>query len=412
MNKIKKFFKSILPGIFLVSYNVGVGSVTMMSKSGALFGCSLLWVVVFSCIIYYYMISVFSKYTMVTGDTFLSAVRKNIHPGVGIFIIVALVAIILPAVVGLMGIMSEVLSEWSSTWGNMKISSAVWATLLSILVYFFLFSGTTDKVKRLLSGLVVVMFFAFLVNLIFVFPPISEVLNGLIPRLPKDVAGSDNSAFMVMSGMVGTTISSIVFIMRSSLTKEAKWGIKDYKRQKRDAFFSTLGVFVLSVALLSAAAATLHANNLTVNNTADLITLLKPIAGEASIALMAIGIFAAGISSHIPNIMVIPWVVSDYQAKPLNLKTKNIRILLFFLTFLGILTPVFHFKPVFVMLLSQGLLAILLPVTVGCIFFLMNGKNLGNFKNKLKDNILMGIVFLFSLFIGGTAVIGLIKDIM
>ncbi len=34
---MKKLFMSILPGIFLIGYNIGTGSLTAMSKAGANF---------------------------------------------------------------------------------------------------------------------------------------------------------------------------------------------------------------------------------------------------------------------------------------------------------------------------------------------------------------------------------------
>ncbi len=411
MNQFKRLLNRFLPGIFLLSYNVGIGSVTMMSKSGALYGYSLLWVILFSSVMYYYLVSVFSKYTMVTGSTFIHAVKEKIHPGMASVIVAFLVIIILPALMGLMGIMSDVLSEWSSTWLTGRVPSSFWAILISVLIYFFLFSGTTEKVKKILSAFVIVIFFAFLANLFWVFPSAKEIFEGLIPSIPDDVTGSDNSTFLIMAGMVGTTVSSVAFIIRSINIKEAKWDLSHYKQQKKDALLSSIGVFILSATILITAASILHPNKLMVNQAIDLILLLKPIAGEATIVLMAVGILAAGISSHIPNMMVIPWALSDYKSKPLQLKDKKIRILFLVLTLVSIITPVFGLKPVFILLLSQGLLAILLPLIVGCMLYLMNNKVLGDNKNNIKDNLLLGIVFLFSLFMGITALIGVAKDL-
>lgn len=412
MNKYSRLLRSFLPGLFLVSYNVGIGSVTMMSKSGALYGCSLLWIVLLSSVIYYYLVSVFSKYTMVTRETFLYAVKKHISRKVSLFIIGAICLIIYPALMGLMGIMCDVLSEWSVSWGTGKISSSVWGFVLASLVAIFFLLGTTEKIKSILSGIVVIIFFAFVANLFYAFPPASTFFKGLIPTIPEDIAGSDNGTFLIMAGMVGTTVSSIAFIIRSSLVKEANWDFSYYRQQKKDALLSAIGVFLISAAILVSATATLYVNDLTVNSAVDLILLLKPIVGEASIVFMSIGILAAGITSHIPNIMVIPWVVSDYKSVIFDMKNTKNRCLLIFLTFIGVLTPVFHWKPVFIMLLSQGLLAVLLPLTVGCIYYLMNNKIMKDDRNNLKDNILLGIVFLFTLFIGGLGLVGLIKDIV
>ena len=59
MSKTKnKFFKSLalfLPGIFLLGFNIGTGSVTSMAKAGATYGMSLLWTIVASCLATFFM---------------------------------------------------------------------------------------------------------------------------------------------------------------------------------------------------------------------------------------------------------------------------------------------------------------------------------------------------------------------
>ena len=76
-----------LPGIFLLGFNIGTGSVTTMAKAGATYGMSLLWTVLISCAATYVMINAYGRYTLVTGETALQAFRKHIHPAVGIFFI-------------------------------------------------------------------------------------------------------------------------------------------------------------------------------------------------------------------------------------------------------------------------------------------------------------------------------------
>jgi Mn2+/Fe2+ NRAMP family transporter len=45
MQKARHFLRSIMPGIFLIGYNIGTGSLTAMSKAGANYGMDLLWAV-------------------------------------------------------------------------------------------------------------------------------------------------------------------------------------------------------------------------------------------------------------------------------------------------------------------------------------------------------------------------------
>jgi manganese transport protein len=410
MQHFKQRIQSYLPGFFLICYNIGIGSVTLMSKSGALYGCSLLWVVIMSSLLYYYFVCGFSRYTMVTGETFIWAVKRHIGRPMAWLILTFVWIIILPAILGLMGIMSEVLFEWSKGWIAGGISSAIWAIGLSLLICLFFIMGTTGSVKQVLSSIVIIIVVAFIANLFYAFPPIGDVVKGLVPSIPPDVAGSDNGTNLLIAGMIGTTVSSIAFMIRSINVKEEGWGVEQLKQQKHDALLSTIGVFVISTAILIAAASTLHPRGLRVNNAVDLVRLLEPIAGSTSIILMVIGIIAAGITSHIPNVMVIPWAMSDYEGKPMDLQCKRNRILVVCLTMLGIITPVFHWKPVFVMLLSQGMLTILLPIIVACLWYLLNRKDMKAYKFKHWENILMGFVFCVSLFFSGIAIWGLVKD--
>ena len=112
----EKFTKTLvlfLPGIFLLGFNIGTGSVTSMAVAGADYGMSLLWTIVASCFATFFLITVSGRYTLVTGETALQAFRKHIHPAVVIFFIFALKAGVGGSVIGLMGIVADICSEWS-----------------------------------------------------------------------------------------------------------------------------------------------------------------------------------------------------------------------------------------------------------------------------------------------------------
>ena len=76
-SKFKKGIALFLPGIFLLGFNIGTGSVTSMAKAGSSYGMELLWTIVASCLATYFMISLYGRYTLVTGETALSGVQKT-----------------------------------------------------------------------------------------------------------------------------------------------------------------------------------------------------------------------------------------------------------------------------------------------------------------------------------------------
>ncbi len=75
-----KWLGALMPGIFLIGYNIGTGSLTAMSKAGANFGTDMLWAVLVSCLITWYLINFFSRFTSVTGMTAMEGYRRHIHP--------------------------------------------------------------------------------------------------------------------------------------------------------------------------------------------------------------------------------------------------------------------------------------------------------------------------------------------
>lgn len=154
-----KFLKTLalfLPGIFLLGFNIGTGSVTAMAKAGATYGMSLLWTIVASCLATFFMISVYGRYTLVTGETALQAFRKHIHPAVGIFFIVAITAGVSGSVMGVMGIVADISFEWSKTMINGGIAPIYFAAFFIALVYYIFWNGKTQFFERSLAVIVAI----------------------------------------------------------------------------------------------------------------------------------------------------------------------------------------------------------------------------------------------------------------
>ena len=163
-DKILKGLAAFLPGIFLLGFNIGTGSVTSMAKAGATYGMSLLWTIVASCLTTYFMINLYSRYTLVTGETALQAFRKHIHPGVGIFFIVALTAGVMGSVMGVMGIVADICYEWSKSFTPEGISPITFAAIFISLVYFIFWKGKTQFFERALAVIVAIMSVCFIAN--------------------------------------------------------------------------------------------------------------------------------------------------------------------------------------------------------------------------------------------------------
>ena len=387
-----------LPGIFLLGFNIGTGSVTTMAKAGASYGMSLLWTVLISCVATYVMIGVYGRYTLVTRETALQAFRKHIHPAVGIFFIIALTVGVAGSVMGVMGIIAEISYEWSKTFVAGGIAPIYWAGFFVSLVFLIFWNGRTQVFERALAVIVAIMAASFVLNFFLLMPPPVDIAKGLVPSVPDVPETKGQGPLLLIASMVGTTLFSGLFIIRTTLVKEAGWTIADDEQQSRDALFAVVMMFVISAAIMAAAAGTFFAEGIGLDNPAQMITLLEPLAGPFAASIFAIGIIAAGVSSQFPNLLMLPWLLCDYQNSERDMTLPKYRIMVFFISLLGLVVPLFEARPLFVMIASQALNVAVLPATVACIIYLGNRTDLmGAYRYSLTKNIILAAIFLFSL---------------
>jgi Mn2+/Fe2+ NRAMP family transporter len=344
------------------------------------------------------LITVYGRYTLVTGETALQAFRKHIHPAVGIFFIVALTAGVSGSVMGVMGIVADISYEWSKTFIDGGVAPIWFAIFFIALVYYIFWNGRTEFFERSLAVIVAVMSACFILNFFIMMPPPVDILKGMIPNLPEVPIDEGRGPFLVIASMVGTTVFSGLFIIRTTLVKEAGWTISDFRKQRNDAIVSVVMMFVISGSVMAAAAGTLHAEGLGLTRASQMIELLEPLVGAFAMSVFATGIIAAGVSSQFPNVLMLPWLLCDYNQSPREMTLPKYRVMVALISLLGLVVPVFNARPVFVMIVSQAFQSIILPVTVLCILYLGNRRDLlGEHRHSRKINVFLVAILLFSI---------------
>jgi manganese transport protein len=411
MKRIGKLFASLMPGIFLIGYNIGTGSLTAMSKAGANFGTDLLWAVLLSCLITWYLINFFSRFTMATGMTAMEGYRKHIHPAYGWVLWAGLSIIIISALMAMLGLLADVVLVWFNEMWSQELNRFWVGIVLAVFVYGLLLIGNTKRFEVMLGIMVALMGVAFIGSAIWFFPGMEVVLKGFVPSLPEVSEGSDNSSMVILAGMVGTTVSVFAFLIRSGQVKDHGWTMAQWSMQKRDAMVSAAMMFVLSAAVMLTAATALHADGHKMNHIKEMIPMLKPLFGPLALLVFAIGIMAAGVSSHLPNMMVIPWLSDDMRGKPRNTRTLTKVLILGGLTLVSMLGAAMD-RPVFLLLLSQAGISVVMPLALLGLMYLSSRKDiLGDHRPGPIEWGMLVLIACFSLFMSSQAIQGLIKDI-
>lgn len=104
---LAKIVAVVGPGLFVLGYTIGTGSVTTMATSGAAYGMTLTWAVALSCLFTFFLIVGISRLTIVRGRPFVSAVRDTFGRALALFIVFSLMLTVITSVMGISAIVGE-----------------------------------------------------------------------------------------------------------------------------------------------------------------------------------------------------------------------------------------------------------------------------------------------------------------
>ncbi len=409
--KRQHFFSRLLavigPGLFLIGYNIGTGSVTTMASAGSRWGLSLTWVILLSCVFTFVCIWAFSKYTLVTGETILYAVKSRFRYGrqISFFILCSIIFAEFMGVAGLTVIIVDLFREWVGHSGLVSegVTKAVLAVVLAVVLFTILWRGRYLMLEKILSSLVILMGASFLLTVFFVVPSWESLLAGLFPRIPNEP-----NAALIVAGIAGTTLSSAMLFCRSVSLKAKGWDLGNRKNALTDTVVSVSVMFLLSFAVMICAAGTLYIIGQPVEEAMDMVRTLEPLAGRFAMVIFIAGLVGAGISSLIPTILIAPWLIADYTNRPVNPRSTDSRIFVIAGLLVVLVAPFFNTKPVLLMIITMALLAIVLPLSTISITILLNQKSLGIHKNSLLMNIGCFGAILFSILMSYYGIVGLV----
>lgn len=412
---LKKLITIILgfgPGIFAIGYTIGTGSVTSMLVAGSTYGMQLLWVLLLSCLFSGVLMFAYGNYALITGETALYSFKKHIKGGklLALLVIVGVSVGQWGSLMGILTISSNMLFEIFAI--NFEgLRSYEYITVLAIAItiiaifYSVMLVGKYSFFEKILVVFVTFMGLSFIVSLFFVQPLPMEVVQGLIPSIP-DVPGGK----MMVAAFVGTTMAAATFLSRPLFVKGKEWGIKDLKKQRKDAITAAILVFVISGAIMAVASGALFHQGTPVIKVLDMAKPLEPIAGSFAVAIFFFGTLSAGLSSIFPCLLIAPLLIADYQSGTLDTNSKQFRVITAIASLVALIGPAFFGgKPILVQILSQVFNVFVLPIVVMGIILLVNNKKImKGYKTSLFVNIGLYSAFLFSCIISYTAVIGLV----
>lgn len=393
------------PGLFVLGYTIGTGSVTTMATSGAAYGMTLTWALALSCLFTFFLIVGISRLTIVQGRPFISAVRDTFGRALALFIIISLMLTVVTSIMGITAIVGEAVQAWTASLGvgAAGIPSLLTGLAIAALLYVLFWTGSHELFLRTATVVVAIMGVCFLVTMLIVVSTPRALIESLPPSMPPGGEGH-----LILAGMVGTTMASVVIVARSYLVAAQGWTLGELKTERRDAAVALFLTFVVSAAIMASAAGTMYPLGLRVESAIDMVRTLEPLAGDFAAGIFVVGLVAAGVSSLFPGYVLGPWLLLDYLGHPRDLTRPWVRVFVLAVAATGLVVPVFGGRPVVVMIASQAVSPVVMPLVIAIIIYVLNTRHASGYREERWLNVGLIIALLFSLFISYSAVVGLI----
>ena len=200
--------------------------------------------------------------------------------------------------------------------------------------------------------------------------------------------------------------------LHSNLVRE-KWGDEYPERAlKKGRFDNAVSITVgglITLAILSTAAAVMFTHGLAAESAADLAEPLRPTLGAFAPWALAIGLFAAGLTSAIAGPLGAAYAITGVLGWSSDLKDPKFRAIFLTVVIVGAIIAITGANPIQVIILAQAANGILLPVIAFFLLITMNNRRLlGEHANGAVANLLGGAVFLITLVLGGITLVDLL----
>lgn len=388
---MKKIIQTLGPGIITAALVLGPGSLTITTKLGANFGFQLLWVVglvVIGMLVYTAMAT---RIGLASQVSLIQLIRQKY--GKGITLILAM-GIFLATTAFQTG---NAVGAGAAIGGLSETDISFWIVFFALAACSLLFLPSFYKIlERLMIGLVILMAVSFLLTLALSQPNLSELMEGLIPRIP-------DGAELLTLALIASSFSTIGAFYQSYLVREKGWSSADTKGAILESRIGIVLLGLLTGTVMLCAGTILYGQSIPVNSPSDLGLALEPLFGNLASDVFMVGFFAASFSSILGNATIGGAILSDALGLGHNLRDKNVRGLIILVILTGATIAFFFGKfPLELIIFAQSVTIFIGPPIAVILLLIGNSSSImGDLKNNSASNIiaLLGLVVL--LFLAG-----------
>jgi manganese transport protein len=290
----RKIKLSLMGPAFIAAIGyIDPGNFATNIQSGASFGYTLLWVVVWANVMAMLIQLLSAKLGIATGKNLAEHIRDRFpRPAVWAYWVQA-------EIIAMATDLAEFIGAaigFKLLLGVTLLEGAILTGIATFLILMLQKRGQ-KPLEWVIGGLLLFVALAYMVELVFSQPQLGPLLKGMVlPDLPN------GDAVFLAAGVLGATIMPHVIYLHSSLTQAAGENSKAdrYAATKVDvAIAMTIAGFV-NLAMMATAAAAFHFNGHSGITDLDQAYLtLQPLLGQAAATIFGLSLVAAGLSSTV-----------------------------------------------------------------------------------------------------------------
>ena len=393
-NKISK----IGPGALIAAAFIGPGTVTVCSIAGNSFGYSLLWAILTSLIIALILQEMSIRVGIISKKGLTELIKNETKNSYlkNILLVLIFTAIIIGNTAYEAGNISGAILGMESLTGNLAFNFRDFnINLLSLIIgslaFLILFIGNYRLLEKILISIVVIMSFSFIISAIITKPDINKIIEGFIKlKTPQN-------SFLTILGLIGTTVVPYNIFLHSSLVKK-KWNKpKDLKIAKIDLLIAIIMGGLISISIIITSASI---SSTSISNAADLALSLAPVYGSFSKFLISLGMISAGLTSAITAPLAASFVACGCFGWRADLKSLKFRSIWIIILIIGTIISSTGIKLILIIQFAQIANAILLPIIIFILYYVMNDKKIfGSYSNSFFQNLIGVFIFFLTVYL-------------
>lgn len=409
MKSLKSMVKKLGPGLVTGASDDDPSGIATYSQAGAAFGLATLWTSIVAFPLMSAIQKMCARIGLVTNQGLTGTLKKH-YPKPVLYL---MLLFSFPAIV--MNIGADIAGMGAV--GNLlfpQIDASFFSVFFTILLLALIIYLPYQKIASALKYLCVVMLVYFIVPFLFE-QDLGEILKSTF--IPKIEWNEDYLAILV--GILGTTISPYLFFWQASVEVEEMNAKKKHlivnKRIINEMnvdvdFGMTVSGFVMYFIILTTGTVLFKGNVHQINTVEEAALALKPLAGEMTYVLFAIGILGTGLiaipvlSGSLSYIFAETFGWEQGLDKKFH-EARGFYTVIAISLLLGLSLNYIGISPIQALIYTAILYGITAPVLIAMILHISNNKTImGSYVNSKLLNIL-GFAAFFIMSIAATALL-------